>query len=109
MNFIPDFLSRRSFLSVHPSVSIPTDLDAFQLHPFNSTRRAATPFDSTTSDAFEYYLPPFSTSQPWGLKLKSKTEEYQGEQKRRLTVLTCAPVDYAAEAKHLLSLIQGTA
>ena len=43
----------------------------------------------------------------WSLKLKSKTEEYQGESRRRLTVVHCAKPDYAAEAKHLLGLIQG--
>jgi replication factor A1 len=48
----------------------------------------------------------FST---WSLKIKSKTEEYQGESRRRLTVTHCAPPDYAAEAKHLLALIQGKA
>lgn len=42
----------------------------------------------------------------WSLKIKSKTEEYQGESRRRLTVAHCARPDYAAEAKHLLSLIQ---
>jgi len=42
----------------------------------------------------------------WHLKLKAKTEEYQGESRRRLTVLQCAKPDYAAEAKHLLGLIQ---
>jgi hypothetical protein len=81
--------------------------------PFNST--LSTPPDAPRRLSTPPRLTPLnttcrlSTSQPWGLKLKSKTEEYQGEQKRRLTVLTCAPVDYAAEAKHLLSLIQGTA
>ena len=42
----------------------------------------------------------------WHLKLKAKTEEYQGESRRRLTVLQCAKPDYAAEAKHLLGLIE---
>jgi hypothetical protein len=43
----------------------------------------------------------------WSLKLKSKTEEYNGESRRRLTVVHCGKPDYAVEAKHLLSLIQG--
>ena len=43
----------------------------------------------------------------WSLKIRSKTEEYQGESRRRLTVAACAPPDYAAEAKNLLALIQG--
>ena len=34
------------------------------------------------------------------------TEEYQGESRRRLTVLQCAKPDYAAEAKHLLERIR---
>jgi replication factor A1 len=42
----------------------------------------------------------------WSLKIKSKTEEYQGESRRRLTVTHCSKPDYASEAKHLLSLIQ---
>jgi replication factor A1 len=42
----------------------------------------------------------------WHLKLKAKTEEYQGESRRRLTVLQCAKPDYAAEAKHLLERIR---
>ena len=42
----------------------------------------------------------------WHLKLKAKTEEYQGESRRRLTVLQCAVPDYAAEAKHLLERIR---
>ena len=29
--FLKDFLSRRAFLSAHPSLSIPTHLDTFQL------------------------------------------------------------------------------
>lgn len=45
----------------------------------------------------------------WSLKIRSKTEEYQGESKRRLTVAHCSAPDYAAEAKHLLALIQGKA
>ena len=32
----------------------------------------------------------------WSLKIKSKTEEYQGESRRRLTVAHCARPDYAA-------------
>ena len=31
----------------------------------------------------------------WSLKIKSKTEEYQGESRRRLTVTHCARPDYA--------------
>ena len=45
----------------------------------------------------------------WSMKLKSKTEEYQGESRRRLTVAHCSAPDYAAEAKNLLALIQGKA
>ena len=42
----------------------------------------------------------------WSLKIRSKTEEYQGESRRRLTVVHCAKPDFKAEAKHLLGLIQ---
>jgi hypothetical protein len=57
---------------------------------------------------FAFQIPTCTTTS-WSLRLKSKTEEYQGESRRRLTVAHCSAPDYAAEAKNLLSLIRGTA
>jgi hypothetical protein len=39
------------------------------------------------------------------LRVKSKTDEYQGVQKRKIMVHSLQPMDYAAESNRLLSLI----
>ena len=41
----------------------------------------------------------------WNVMVKAKTEEYQGESRRRLTVMKCHKPDYAAESKNLLKLM----
>jgi len=41
----------------------------------------------------------------WNVMVKAKTEEYQGESRRRLTVMKCQKPDYAAESRNLLKLM----
>jgi replication factor A1 len=40
---------------------------------------------------------------PWLLKVKTKTEEYNGEARRRITAVAMSRPDYAAESKALLA------
>ncbi len=45
------------------------------------------------------------TCKHWNFLVKVQSEEYQGETKRRMTAVKCAPVDYVAESKKLLAKI----
>ena len=44
--------------------------------------------------------------QPWVMKLKSTSEAYNGESRRRHTAVAVERPDYAAECKALLALIR---
>ena len=48
-------------------------------------------------------------SKHWSFLVKSQSEEYQGETKRRLTAVKCNKIDYVAESKKLLSRMGITA
>jgi replication factor A1 len=48
----------------------------------------------------------FST---WVMRVQTRTQEYNGELRRRLAVHSLAPMDWGAEAKRLVAAIDGVA